>query len=132
MALGWLYEKMGKAKAAEEALESSVVLGEKCLKEEPRLAELLVSLGQLYTDRGRYKDAEPLFKHALLLTESSAASVQRVAVLRAYRDFLHRAGRLDEAAGVEREVVAIEGNAPFQGVPALLPPPPALSSDNRS
>ncbi len=124
--LGWLYDKSGNPREAERALESSVKLAEKCLREGPRLAELLADLGALYTDRKRYEDAEPLYKRALFLTGLSA-SPQRVTVLKRYRDFLRRAGRADEAANLDNELLVVEGNAPFQGAPILLPPPQVSS-----
>ena len=69
----------------------------------PIVARLLVSLGQIYVQLDKLPEAEPLFRQALSIIESSGAvgDAQVAEALEVYATRLRRSGRQDQANSVE-------------------------------
>lgn len=81
--LGHVYQVKRQYAKAEEAYKESIQLAQKGLgPEHPELSVLYNILGSLYTDMGRFKDAESQFQQSLALFEHADLSFDETVVMR--------------------------------------------------
>ena len=85
----------------------------------PELANWLNNLANLYTDQGKYVEAEQLFQRALLIKENMLGPVHpSVAIsLESYASLLRKTKRKAEAAKLEARAKAIRATHAQQNSP---------------
>ena len=109
MLLGWSAYQRGDYAKAEKQFERALKEARESGKRDPRLAESLHSLAELYKVQGRYAKAEPLFKRALGIREKALGPEHpAVATILNNMAELYRAdGRYAEAEPLYKRSLAI-------------------------
>jgi Flp pilus assembly protein TadD len=100
--LGGVLQIQGRLDEAEREYQGA-------LRQDPRLTEALVNLGELYTKQGRYEEALPLLRRALQV--SPDVPRQRTNLRQALRrrgDELAQIGKPEEAQALFREALQVQ------------------------
>ena len=80
--------------------------------EHPHVATVLANLAELYSDEGKYAQAEPLYRRALAIREKVLGPEHpAIAPLLAnYATLLRATGRQEEAASLEARIATLRGS----------------------
>jgi protein O-mannosyl-transferase len=100
--LGGVLEIQGRLDEAERAYQGA-------LRQDPRLTEALVNLGELYSKQGRYEEALPLLRRAFRVSPDVPRLRSNLGqALRRRGDELARIGKPEEAQVLLREALQVQ------------------------
>ena len=100
--LGGVLQIQGRLGEAEREYQGA-------LRQDPRLRESLVNLGELYTKQGRYEDALPLLRRAFQASPDVARLRTTLGqALRRRGNELAQLGRPEEAQALLREALQVQ------------------------
>ncbi len=99
----------GKSADAEQAFRLALQEAEKLGTFDPKVAISCVNLANCLRQQGRYPDAEPLYKQAMVVNDKAFGPLHKelIPVLDNYAKMLRAAGRTGEADKMEQKAKAI-------------------------
>jgi len=99
----------GKTTEAESFFRMALAEAEKLPPHDPKLATTMNNLANCLRHQGRYADAEPLYKQAILVREKALGHNHKdlAILLENYAKMLRLAGRVPEAEKIDGRVHAI-------------------------
>ena len=106
----------GNDAEAEQVFREALIWWEK-LPDDPNVAVTMVGLAKLYTEQGRYDEAEPLFLKAIDIQKEKlgAENPERIKSLKEYASLLRKTNREREAAQLEAPLKSLVVKQPKAG-----------------